>query len=188
MPGFLPSSPQKGISLQSSLCHKNRPTLREQCVKNTLNIFFLSKEVAASFKKRQMKSLHSSPFSLVPFQFILALWQLPFPTLLLFKILPLPPASCQSSTFSLWLLFNVFVHTLDHRLYPTSLFIFFPLDCAYRLLSYWNTMEKDHSWLWLWYLCYRYRNSLLKDKRGMRVFGFAHCPAEYFNTFTTSTY
>lgn len=68
--------------------------------------------------------------------------------------------SCQSSAFSLWLLFNISVQTPDHNLYLTSPFLtfFFPLNHACRLSSYWKKMEKDHSLLWLPYFCYCCRN------------------------------
>lgn len=57
------------------------------------------------------------------FKLILALWQLPFPVLLLFQISLFPPRVVQSSVFTLWLSLlsaNPRPQTLPHKLFFLS--------------------------------------------------------------------
>lgn len=115
-----------------------------------------------------MKCLLSSPFCLIPFKFILELWQLPFSIPLLFQISPLPPTSCQSSAFSLRLLFNIFVQTPDHRLYPTSLFFFIFLYFFFPLPFFPPLDHAAHSHL-----------TKIQWKKTTPYFGSHICPAIY---------
>lgn len=86
---------------------------------------------------RQMKSLHSSPFSLIPFliNFGRVTTSLSCPIAL--SGLTSSPHKLSELCFhslAVWLSFNFLVQTPDHRLYPTSSFSFLPLGLCLQTL------------------------------------------------------
>lgn len=181
------------MSLQTNLRHRKRPTPREQRAKSTLQIFFLSTEVAASSGKRGEWNLSVRVLS-ASFLFN-SFWlcdSFPFLPRCSFRCRLFPPLAVRAllSLSSCYLTSLCKPQTTGST--PQASFFFFlffgllslgPCLQALILLKY--NGRRPLLILAPIYLRYRYRNGLLKDRRDAQVVGVARCMAACFDTSTT---
>lgn len=188
----VPSSPrEKGMSLQTDLRHRKRPTPREQRAKSALKIFFLSTEVAASSGKGGERNLSIQVLS-ASFLFN-SFWlcdSFPFLPRCSFRCRLFPQLAVRAllSLSSCYLTSLCKPQTTGSTPQVFCFLVIFGLlslgPCLQTLVLLKYNGKRPLLILAPIYLRYRYRNGLLKDRRDAQVVGVARCTAACFDTST----